>query len=337
MENIMPINFSSLGGGGGAAAVNYYSADAGESVSLPVSGAGYYKLSARAQGGASTSTPSVGYKVYDNTLAQTQSGNFLDTLETTAQNNSEIILYLSSTETVIILAFTHNNTVVSLEYFAPGELSNFTVVKTLSSQSLTFTSNTKVVALGGGGGGGGSHYGNTAYRAGGGGSGYFALGNLPAGTYSVTIGQGGIGGNGHEDTGNNTATNGTSGGTTSIGGINASGGNGGYASNLSGDGGDGGSGGAGNASSAQGGFNGSDGGGANYGAGSGIEAPGYIGEVSVSRGGSNPAGFYNGGGSGVYPNYNQSAPANTGGGGSGGGAHEGGTNGGSGVLFTIAL
>jgi hypothetical protein len=337
MENLMAINFSDLGGGGGTAAVNYYSADAGETVSLPVSGAGYYKLSARAQGGASTSTPSVGYKVYDDTLAQTQSGNFLDTLEITAQNNSEIILYLSSTETVIILAFTHNNTVVSLEYFAPGELSSFTVVKTLSSQSLTFTSNTKVVALGGGGGGGGSHYGNTSYRAGGGGSGYFAIGNLSAGTYSATIGQGGNGGNGHEDTGNNTATNGGSGGTTSIGGINGSGGGGGYASNSSGAGGAGGSGGGGNSSWEQGGFDGSSGGGTNGGTGSGIAAPGYIGQASISRGGSNPAGFYNGGNSGVYPNYNQSAPANTGGGGSGGGAHEGGTNGGSGVLFTIAL
>lgn len=125
---------------------------------------------------------------------------------------------------------------VSADVEAVGE----TITVITSTQSVTLTEDTFVVAVGGGGGGGGISNQNSSGGMGGsgGGSGFTSSGILPAGTYTATIGAGGAGGVGFND--------GSTGGTTSIGAISALGGNGGAKNvnnSTSGAGGSGGSGG----------------------------------------------------------------------------------------------
>ena len=111
-----------------------------------------------------------------------------------------------------------------------------------STQSITLAEDYDAYLLGGGGGGGGQIASSPLYAgAGGGGSGYFASGIITAGTYTATIGAGGVGSDG---------ASGTQGGTTSIGALSAVGGSGGLRSITEGvgtAGGNGGSGGGGGA------------------------------------------------------------------------------------------
>lgn len=179
-----------------------------------------------------------------------------------------------------------------------------TFTKVSTSGNVTFPGTRKFLIIGGGGGGGGS---NSGGAGGGGGSGYITFGQLPAGTYSLTVGAGGVGVNNG---------NGTNGGTTTFNGtFTAAGGTGGRGIGQGGQGGAGGSGGAGGRTGSStetrsGGSNGSNGqdgivsgSGAPIagGVGSGVQISSPFPPLSVG-GTSNvfgpvPAGFYGGGNS----------------------------------------
>lgn len=174
-----------------------------------------------------------------------------------------------------------------------------TFTKVSTSGNVTFPGTRNFLIIGGGGGGGGS---NSGGAGGGGGSGYITFGQLPAGTYSLTVGAGGIGVNNG---------NGTNGGTTTFNGtFTAAGGTGGQGVGQGAQGGAGGSGGAGgrtgsssvtrnggaNGSNGENGVNGSSGALIPAGVGSGVQVSSPFTPLSVG-GTSNPAGFYGGGNS----------------------------------------
>lgn len=154
-------------------------------------------------------------------------------------------------------------------YVPKSALKTVTITQVTSSQTITTATDGIFYALGGGGGGASGVY------AGGGGSGYFATGELLAGTYNVIIGAGGSGGDGS---------------ATSINGVTANGG--GVA--VGNQGGAGGSGGA--SQYGVGGQNGGNGTGGTPGAGSGVSVQGFIPGTGGARGSTNtPQGGYGGG------------------------------------------
>ena len=212
------------------------------------------------------------------------------------------------------------------------------LIATRTTDSYTFANAYDVYLFGGGGGGGNHSSSHLAAGAGGAGSGYITQGQVPAGTYTLTIGAGG-----------NAAS---TGGTTSIHNLTAAGGSGGQSSLGNGNpgaGGDGGSGGGGGATGnnqggGNAGFNGNGGntgggGGKPGGAGSGVTVPSdfpYGNKISSNDSNSSYSGGNGGGsaysvsngqtrngiaqgGSGASSNYDSNRNANATGGNGGAG------------------
>lgn len=155
---------------------------------------------------------------------------------------------------------TSNGTTASWEDAAGGVSVTNSVIFIRETQSVTLASPHFAICLGGGGAGGGILANASQASAGGGGSGYLATGTVAAGTYTATIGAGGLG---------VSEADGGNGGTTSISTVSASGGDGGQAVTVTGTAGNGGNGGSGG-------------------------APGIVSAASVSDGEANKGG-YNGG------------------------------------------
>lgn len=265
------------------------------------------------------------------------------------ENNAELASFSSSSATyyssvtVSKIRFTNTSSVGGRVTLVHGPVSVVNVQKILSSRTVTIDSAVTVYAFGGGGGGGGGA--PNSPGGGGGGSGYIATGNLPAGTYTATIGAGGNGG--YYNTGG-------VGGATSIGDVVASGGNPGSGS-VDSFGGDGGSGGGdgGTGGSPLGGANGANGGATGFGygtggVGSGVTIPVFAGNYpssmifpeSVAGTSQRSAGIFYAGGSGAQSvGYGSAAGANSASGGGGGLASSGniqkGENGGSGLIFLV--
>lgn len=205
-----------------------------------------------------------------------------------------------------------------------------TIVVVRTSGSVTIPQTAEVLAVGGGASGCCQDWG---YPGGGGGSGYWTYGTLAAGTYTVTIGAGGVEASVNPYTG-------TAGGTTSIGSITAAGGQGGgrYNNPYGGNGGSGG--GAAGWTQASpgknGGSNGSDGGSfpGYYSGGTGSAVPiqslmvptpgaGGIGGVDNYGGGGGGGAYGDGGRGGRYSTaggLNYGGAGVDGGGGGGGGS-----------------
>lgn len=226
------------------------------------------------------------------------------------------------------------------------------------TQSVTLTKSFSAYVFGGGGGGGGIATAADDAGGAGGGSGYFSTGTLTAGTYTATIGAGGVGVVG---------ANGTNGSASSIGAITANGGNGGGGAltlGVGGNGGNGGSGGSPGASNASGGANALKGGvngsnsdiygtGGSVGIGSGVMIPGsttlypLIGPAADTNVNANTyaSGFYSGGWAyGVGPSTITGTNANSfAGGGTGargdatGAVAVAGGNGEQGVIYLIEV
>lgn len=196
---------------------------------------------------------------------------------TTSYSNLVFVLSVPFSK---VLFMTDTNISITIDIIPTAPLkASFSSQFITSTQSITLASPTTAILVGGGGGtSGGPGWGGA-------GSGYCAVGTLAAGTYTATIGAGGI------------AL--TTGSATSIGSLTAAGGN----PNNGQVGGAGGSGGAGGGASGTGGANGGNGAGGGYGgggAGSGITLgipiiPG-IGGTSGSTAGT-AGGVYAGGGS----------------------------------------
>lgn len=133
---------------------------------------------------------------------------------------------------------TSNGTTASWEDAAGGASVTNSVIFIRETQSVTLASSHFAICLGGGGAGGGILANANQASAGGGGSGYLATGTIAAGTYTATIGAGGLG---------VSEADGGNGGTTSISTVSASGGDGGQAVTVTGTAGNGGNGGSGGA------------------------------------------------------------------------------------------
>lgn len=184
------------------------------------------------------------------------------------------------------------------------EAPSLTSLLITTTQSVTLAKPAKVFLIGGGSAG---SYGP------GGSSGYFAHGTVAAGTYTATVGAGGIGNAGQAGSASSL------GGLTAAGGTVAAGGSGGGT--------------AGNSQGLPGGAGASNGGSAN-GTGSGVELHGFVPGPGGSGGDSGYGGGTYAGGGGGKPGY-ASFPAETGYGGGGGGAANGGASGRSGAILII--
>jgi len=237
--------------------------------------------------------------------------------------------------------------------YTDGLNPNLTTYNTSQSFVVPDDASAMLIVGGGGGGGGAGSYGQQAGSSGGG-SGYINLrtsGFSPGQTLSLTVGAGGLGGD--------PASNGSSGGTTTVAGIGSA--SGGQFGAYKGTGGSGGSGGGGTkqggaaGGGAAGGSNGSAGSnGASYtgGAGSSVTLPSWVlpgsgGGAGGVAGGGGGGGLYAGGGGGGAANYTyssggggQAATGLGGGGGGGGGGFQGssalGGNGADGGVIILA-
>jgi hypothetical protein len=173
-----------------------------------------------------------------------------------------------------------------------------------TTQSVTLTKSAKVFLIGGGSAG---SYGP------GGSSGYFAHGSVAAGSYTATVGAGGVGGGGQVGSSSTFSTLTAAGGTVSAGGS--------------------GGGAAGNNQGLPGG-GGASNGGSSGGTGSGVQIHGFVPGAGGSGGNSGTGGGTYAGGGGGKPAYS-GASAGQGFGGGGGGGENGGRNGADGAILII--
>lgn len=214
---------------------------------------------------------------------------------------------LSSVAAKLIVSASVNGG-VTVDYTPEATPIPFQLITT--TQSVTLAKPAKVFLIGGGSAG---SYGP------GGSSGYFTQGTVAAGTYTATVGAGGVGAGGQVGSAS------SFGGLTANGGtVSAGGSGGGGTGNSSGTGGGG------------GGFNGGNGGttaAGSGGTGSGVELHGFLPGPGGSGGSSGQGGGTYAGGGGGQPGYTGTAAYGYGGG--GGGAANGGASGSNGAILII--
>jgi hypothetical protein len=316
MENIMPIDFSTLGGTNGSGKA-WWEVNSTVVRTSATYEPGLYLVTAEQKNQSATPVNDAltffdesESTIYETTLVGLNSNNTLEP--------AERFFFLPTAASRIQIGSTLQNIYFSLEKITTElETSEtFTLTYYTTSQDVTLDG-TEVgfILLGAGGGSFPQGWGG-ANGSGGGGSGYAVVNLEPvAGTYPLVIGAGGISSNG---------------GASTFAGLTA---NGGVAGVQGGQGGSGGSGGGtGAAQGGYGGTNGENGGGSNPGIGSGVSLPYW--SPGMARVTQNLAGgFYTGGGGGNFGTGGQTALEGTGGG--AGGKNQGGPGhaGGSGVLI----